>query len=146
MAYYNKEHYKDSTAGEAISNVTKQMRATGFKPLVFICSPYAGDTEKNVQRARTYSRYAIQQGYLPLAPHLLFPQFLNDSCIVERDLGCWLGLILLGKCHEVWVFGDNITKGMSKEIYAAGRQRKPIRYFKENLKEITSREGEKNYV
>ena len=40
---------------------------------------YAGDVTANVENARRYSRFAVDAGYIPIAPHLLFPQFLNDD-------------------------------------------------------------------
>ena len=46
---------------------------------VFICSPYRGDIEKNVEKARYYSRMAAVCGYCPITPHLFFPQFLKDG-------------------------------------------------------------------
>ena len=47
--------------------------------LIYIASPYAGDIEKNVAFARRACRYAIHQGYIPIAVHLLYPQMLDDS-------------------------------------------------------------------
>ena len=44
---------------------------------VFICSPFRGDMEGNARKAAVYSRMACEEGHLPIAPHLLFPQFLN---------------------------------------------------------------------
>ena len=46
---------------------------------VFICSPFRGDMEGNSKKAAAYSRMACEQGFLPIAPHLLFPQFLNEG-------------------------------------------------------------------
>ena len=46
---------------------------------VFICSPFRGDTEGNARKAAVYSRMAVEEGHLPIAPHLLFPQFLNEG-------------------------------------------------------------------
>jgi len=51
---------------------------------VFICSPYRGDIEKNVEDARAHSRMAAICDYCPITPHLLYPQFLNDSNAEER--------------------------------------------------------------
>lgn len=51
---------------------------------VFICSPFRGDMEGNARKAAVYCRMACEQGYLPIAPHLLFPQFLNEGIEAER--------------------------------------------------------------
>ncbi len=46
---------------------------------VFICSPFRGDMEGNARKAAAYSRMACEEGASPIAPHLLFPQFLNEG-------------------------------------------------------------------
>ena len=40
---YNSEGYLDATVYEALSNVEQEARRTAYRPLVFICSPFAGD-------------------------------------------------------------------------------------------------------
>ena len=96
---------------------------------VFICSPFRGDKEGNAGKAAAYSRRAVEEGYLPIAPHLLFPQFLNEGIEEERRLGIAMGLELLDGCDEVWVFGE-ATEGMAAEIAYAAEQGKEI-IFKE---------------
>jgi len=39
--------------------------------------------------------------------------------------------VLLGKCEEVWVFGDKISPGMAEEIKIAKKRKMKIRYIKE---------------
>ena len=46
-----------------------------------------------------------------------------------------MGGVLLGKCDEVWVFGNRITEGMRGEIDKAERMKKKIRRFSEELEE-----------
>ena len=89
---FNSEGYYDPTAYEAMTTVEKEEKALrAFRPIVYICSPYAGDVSKNVENARNYSRFAVDKGYIPVAPHLLFPQFLNDNNTKERQLGLFFG-------------------------------------------------------
>lgn len=95
---------------------------------VFICSPFRGDMERNAKKAAAYSRMACEQGYLPIAPHLLFPQFLNEGIEEERQIGISMGLELLLCCDEVWVFGE-ATEGMRAEIAYAVGQGKKIRFM-----------------
>ncbi|WP_270270448.1 DUF4406 domain-containing protein [Enterocloster clostridioformis] len=95
---------------------------------VFICSPFRGDMEGNARKAAAYCRMACEQGYLPIAPHLLFPQFLNEGIEAERQLGISMGLELLLCCEEVWVFGE-ATEGMQAEIAFATEQGKKIRFM-----------------
>lgn len=33
-----------------------------YRPLVYICSPYSGDTETNLERTRQFCRFAFEQG------------------------------------------------------------------------------------
>ena len=72
---FNAEGYSDPTAFEAITAIEKAVKKSYFKPLVYICSPFAGDIKYNVSRARDYSRFAVCKNVIPIAPHLLFPQF-----------------------------------------------------------------------
>lgn len=104
-------------------------------PIVYICSPYAGDIETNVVAARRYSRFAVEKGYIPIAPHLLFPQFLNDSDPNERELGLFFGNAIMSKCSEIWVFGSKISNGMAAEIKRARWKKYCLRYFTEELEE-----------
>ena len=83
----NQEGYDDPTAYEAITNIEQEERALrAFRPIVYICSPYSGDVEHNVKAAQGYSRHAVDKGCIPLAPHLLFPQFLQEDKPKERLL------------------------------------------------------------
>ena len=36
---------------------------------------------------------------IPFAPHLLYPQVLDDGDPDERALGLFFGLVWLGRCH-----------------------------------------------
>lgn len=100
-----------------------------FMPVVYISSPYRGDVERNTGNARRFSRLAVDMGYIPYAPHLLHPQYMNDSDEKEREKGLYMGLVMIDKCKELWVFGDTITEGMRGEIERAKMRRKTIRYF-----------------
>lgn len=129
----NAEHYPDPTAYRAIRNV--ESARFPFRPIVYVCSPYSGNVEVNTENARRYCRYATDKGYIPLAPHLYLPQFLDEKR--ERDLALFMDIALISKCAELWVFGDVISKGMDKEIRYAEKKGKPIRYISEvNFDEI----------
>lgn len=134
---FNSEGYYDPTAYEAMSIIEKEERALrAFRPIVYICSPFAGEVEKNIEAARNYSRFAVDKGYIPIAPHLLFPQFLNDADPRERQLGLFFGNALMSKCSEVWVFGNRISNGMAAEIKRAKWKNYRLRYFNENCEEV----------
>jgi hypothetical protein len=90
-----------------------------------------GDIETNVRRAHGYCRFVIQKGALPLAPHAIFTAFLDDTIPQERQLGMALGIELLKRLDELWVFGKRITEGMRAEIEVAEKRNIHIRYFDE---------------
>ena len=133
----NSEGYYDPTAYEALSKIEREAKALrAFRPVVYICSPLSGDVELNQDNARRYCRFAVDSGYIPLAPHIYFTQFMNDHNPKERDLALFMDTVLLSKCAELWVFGDVISRGMSIEIEKAKRKGQPIRYFTTDLKEV----------
>ena len=133
----NQEGYDDPTAYEAITNIEQEERLLrAFRPIVYICSPYSVDVEHNVKAAQAYSRYAVDHGCIPIAPHLLFPQFLDDDNPEERELGLFFGNALMSKCAEIWVFGSRISSGMEAEIKRAKWKDYRLRYFNENCEEV----------
>jgi hypothetical protein len=138
MDYRNSEGYPDPTCYKALKNIEDEERRSlrAFCPIVYICSPYSGDVEKNVDAARRYCRFAVERGFIPIAPHLLFPQFLDDNDDTERELGLFFGNALMSKCAEVWVFGDRISAGMETEIKRARWKGYHLRHFTEDCQEV----------
>ena len=135
--YKNNEGYADPTAGSAMSQIMKEYRQKQKKRYtdknrrkVYVASKYAGDVDANVAAAITYCRRVIDEGYMPVASHLLYPQILNDNDPEERELGLMFGLALLRECDEVWVFGE-VSPGVSREIEEARRLNKKLRFMKE---------------
>lgn len=133
--YRNSEGYADPTAGSAMSQIMKEYRqrqkkryADKNRRKVYVASRYAGDVDANTRAAITYCRRVIDDGYMPVASHLMYPAMLNDLDKDERELGLLFGLALLAMCDEVWVFGT-VSPGMAQEIEEAKRLKKPIRYF-----------------
>jgi hypothetical protein len=134
---YNAEGYYDPTAYEALSRIERESKKMPFRPLVYICSPYSGDVEKNVKKAREHCRFALNSGCIPIAMHLLLPQFMDDNNPKERDLALFIDLVIMGKCQEVWVFGDRISDGMAIEIAKAKKRGQGVKYFGFNYKEVS---------
>ena len=93
---------------------------------VFICSNYRGDVKTNVKNAIHWCKEATNQGYLPIAPHLYFPQFLDDDIPSERESGIAWGIDILSDCDELWICSENISGGMEQEILHAREQGIPI--------------------
>lgn len=69
-------------------------------------------------------------------PHLMFPQFLDDSNPEERILGITLGVELMKICDEVWIFGSTISNGMAFELEHARKFGIPIRVYSDDEKRI----------
>ncbi len=84
--------------------------------MVYIASPLRGDYNTNIKNAVEYCRLAGERGVLPLAPHIIFSQWCNDTVPQQREQGLQLGLALLGKSDELWIMGEKISEGMRGEI------------------------------
>ena len=97
-----------------------------YNKKIFVCSPYRGDIENNIKNAIKACKFVLGAGNYPYCPHLYFTRFLDDDNELERNRGIECGLKWLELCDEVWVFGDTITEGMTKEIKYAESINKPV--------------------
>lgn len=107
-----------------------------YNRLVFICSPYRPESDdpaeqsrellRNIKLAKVGCKIAVKRGCAPFAPHLLYPQFLNEHDKESREAGMKIGLQFLHLCDEMWVLGRKITEGMAAEIEAANADGIPI--------------------
>lgn len=77
ISKFNAEGYYDPTPYEALLRIEREATKAPYRPMVFICSPYAGDIERNIRKAQGYCRFAVSRNCIPIAPHLLFPQFMD---------------------------------------------------------------------
>lgn len=94
---------------------------------VYICSPCRGDYENNIQRAKEFSRAAVERGCIPITPHIYLTQFMDDTVPAERELGLSIGRELVLMCDELWAFGlDCPTAGMAAEIELARERGIPV--------------------
>jgi len=91
--------------------------------VVFVCSPYGGK-RVNLKRAIDYCLAEIDMGNVPFAPHLLYPQMLDEA--TDRQLGIDMGIEMLQRCDELHVWGGEITPGMQQEINAAEHMVIPV--------------------
>lgn len=142
---FNHEGYYDPTVYQALTNIQAEQRALRrqhtdpqrpYRPMVFICSPYEDDILNSERKARVFSKFAVKQDTIPVTPHLLYPQFMNEDDPADRARALFFGLVLLGKCDQIWVFGNQITKGMAREIRKAQAKGIRVRYFTEDCKEV----------
>lgn len=126
----NSEGYNDPTTYEALSNIRKTTKKV-YRPLVYICSPFDGDTSG----VRRYCHFAVKNGAIPFAHHLIFPQFLDYEKPSEHAIGVFMRMVFLGKCEQLWIFGANISADMLAEIKKAKKKNMQIRYFTEEMEE-----------
>lgn len=131
----NREGYADPTMYQALKQIQKA--EYGYRPLVYICSPYSGDVEANVEVARRFCSHAVARRKIPLAPHLLFPQFMDDNDPHARDLAMFFNRVLLSKCEAIWVYTARVSAGMRAEIEWAHHLELPITYFDADFEEVT---------
>lgn len=112
---FNHEGYYDPTVYQALTNIQAEQRALRcqhtaprrpYRPMVFICSPYEDDILNSERKARVFSKFAVKQDTIPVTPHLLYPQFMNENDPEDRERALFFGLVLLGKCDQIWVFGS----------------------------------------
>ena len=107
---FNHEGYFDPTTYEALTNIHREEMAADKKaaylPLVYVCSPYAGDIETNVKNAKRYSRFAVDENAIPVTPHLLYPQFMDA---VMRLKERWL-------CISIMYFSANAQRSGSSVV------------------------------
>jgi hypothetical protein len=90
--------------------------------IVYVCSPWRAKDDAtrraNRDRAERVCREVAMAGDVPVAAHLLYPQFLDDADPIERGVGLRCAMALLARCDEVRVFGEQ-TEGMRAEVAAA---------------------------
>lgn len=91
---------------------------------VVIESPYAADTETELQKNIDYAKEALLDSLnrleSPFASHLLYTQVLNDKDPIQRQQGIQAGISYYEKVDLCAVYGDKgISKGMWKGIEKA---------------------------
>lgn len=103
---------------------------------IYICSPLSGDIQGNIRKAIGYCKIAEPYG-MPIAPHTIFTQFLDDTDLKQREKGMAWGMELLKCCEELWVFGEPST-GMQQEIdwWINFGWKDHIKYFDKDGKKI----------
>lgn len=104
---------------------------------IYVCSPYQGDTAKNIWYASASARFVLEAGYIPVAPHIYFTHFMLDEWASDRELAMEMNHQLLSECMELWCFGNKITEGMAKELKWAAELGIKVRKFSEKFEEVS---------
>lgn len=85
--------------------------------MIYLASPYSGDVERNVAYAHACLADSLRRGEVPVMPHLLYPQVLDDADPKQRELGIAAAMDLLRACRWLVVYQDlGISSGMRAEI------------------------------
>ena len=109
-----------------------------FMNKVFICSPYRGDKEKNLENAITYCKVAYIYDNIPIAPHVFFTRiFPDDDSWRDRYTGMKWGKELMRHCKEIWIFCNELTEGMIEEIEEAKKLGLKMKFYNTKREEIT---------
>lgn len=105
---------------------------------IYINAPCWNDPMRDLEEIRKYKDFVSKLGYIsvfsghdygrPMADYLS-EEYEN---VKDREL--------IRQCDEMWVFSDNLTKLMKREIEDAGREKINVRYFNEDCKEMDGEE------
>ncbi len=136
ISRFNASGLPDPTVFEVLK--AEQKKRFGYRPLAYVCSPYAGDTQANTALARRICGVLVARGRIPIAPHLLLPQFMNDTDPEQRELAMFMNRIVLSKCEEVWLYAPRVSPGMRDEAYWAHAIGTPIHFLDQDLQEVTA--------
>jgi dienelactone hydrolase len=88
-----------------------------------VCHPFSSDPLCHRKSVRKVCRALVMAGVVPLAPQILFPQFMHENTEREHALACCLRLVAL--CNELRVYGQ-VSEGMRREIAEACRLGIPV--------------------
>lgn len=92
---------------------------------IYVCHPFRCDPERNAVEIGSLARGIAKRGFVPLAPQIYLPEFLDETTEREVALSCCLTLLALS--DEFWVYGGP-TEGMRLEIAEARRLGIPVIY------------------
>ena len=107
---------------------------------IFICSRLRGRNQQqldhHIKQARQFAAYTVKENLgAPFVPHLLYPQFLDDTDDFQRRMGIEAGLAYLNVCDAIYAFLDEdgfVSDGMRHEIQYASDHGVPIHVFQLN--------------
>ncbi|MDE2732475.1 MAG: hypothetical protein OXM02_02470 [Bacteroidota bacterium] len=112
--------------------------------MVFVCSPYRADTaterRAHVNIAVQICRHVLRWGDIPLAPHLLYPEYglLNDDDPAERERGLAINRRWIEQCDALVYYKPKITSGMQVELKVARALNKTIHPVGDDLSPIAA--------
>lgn len=97
--------------------------------LLYVCSPYRGDTKRNKEYARKLTRAAINNGFVPVTVHLYLTEVTDDQNPEERSRGMAAGMKILENCKYILIGNKyGISDGMKAEMTLAALKGKVMLY------------------
>ena len=109
--------------GPRVLHALRHLRSGGRLGVkrVYVCAPFAGDVDDNVEAVRDIARHLTNSAHMPIAPHLILPALVDEG--TQRDRALRMCLSLIETCAEVRVYrGRGFTDGMRLEVdYAKSR-------------------------
>ena len=97
--------------------------------LLYVCSPYRGDTKRNKEYARKLTRAAINNGFVPVTVHLYLTEVTDDQNPEERSRGMATGMKILENCKYILIGNRyGISDGMKAELTFAAVKGKIMLY------------------
>ena len=99
--------------------------------IVYIAHPVGGDVDKNVKKIKKIIRkiQITEPDIIPFAPYLIGLMTLDDSDKTERTIGINNNREYFkreGLIWQLWLYGNKISKGMTKEMILALDEGIPI--------------------
>lgn len=115
----------------------------------YVISRYSGtrrEVKFNVRVARYMAKKLLNDGYLPVVPHIYFTQFLDDKNYYDHKKGTETAMDLLKVSNRavVIIVDGIISEGMRAEIEYADELKIPYRvinYKKKELKKLLRKNG-----
>jgi hypothetical protein len=100
--------------------------------LIIVESPFRGkdrfERRANLAYAARCCYYVYEQGHVPFASHLFFPEFLDEDDPKERAAGIEGGYYLWSVADQVWFFTSRgWSTGMDRALVKAKIEEKPHR-------------------
>lgn len=86
-----------------------------MKRKIYICAPIAEDLNESIGQVKQYAEYVLKCGMAPVIPHFYYA--CMDK-IGEKELETIRSACtsLLWYSDEMWIFGDEVTENMEREI------------------------------
>lgn len=87
-----------------------------MKKIVFIAGPYISNPEENVRKAIYWANVVMNEGYIPIIPHLY--HFMNKEYPRTEEIWRETSLDILKRCDILFrILGE--SEGADKEVQLA---------------------------